>query len=59
MATYQAACEWIIRNDDVSIFENEPAISTTMALVMNLWGKDKEEIITDLRKTAQRLAQNE
>jgi hypothetical protein len=60
MARYQDAIEWIAYNDDSSwVMDEEPSMSVTAALIGDLWGKDKSQLIADIRRVLARAERGE
>jgi hypothetical protein len=50
-ASYAAAIDWIVYNDDTEwLAAEEEAISVTAALVADLFGRDDDEIRADLKR---------
>lgn len=53
--SYRRALDWIIENDDTCFLDDEDAtISVTGALVADMFGKDDETVIRDLKRRSSR-----
>ncbi len=50
MARYKEAIEWIAANDDTEFLDDGEAghLSVTASLVVDLWGKDYDQVRKDL-----------
>jgi hypothetical protein len=50
MARYKDAINWIVDNDDTDFMhDEEPILSVTAVLVMDLWDKSEDQILRDIR----------
>lgn len=52
MLGYKAALQWLIDNDDTFWLDDTDNImvSVSTALVIDIYGKDEQKVINDLRK---------
>jgi len=49
-ASYKAAIEWMVENDDTEWIGCDDPHSVTAAMVADLFGKDDETVRADLRR---------
>lgn len=56
MATYNQAIEWIALNDDTDFLDDTEVdtISVTASMVADLFSKDDETVVRDLRRALKR-----
>lgn len=56
MATYKQAIEWIALNDDTDFLDDTEVdtISVTASMVADLFSKDDETVVRDLRRAIKR-----
>jgi hypothetical protein len=55
MARYKDAIWWIVANDDTEFLnDEEPSLSVSAVLVADLFEKDDEVVLADLRKEKER-----
>lgn len=51
MIGYRAALDWIILNDDIEWLEDEDGvISVTAVMVADIYNKNPDKVVTDLKK---------
>jgi hypothetical protein len=57
MPSYRDALEWIALNDDTSFMEDADNVipSVSVSFVADIWDKDVNKVIKDLRRVMNRL----
>ena len=55
MASYRAAIAWMVLNDDTEWVDNGDPQSVTAALVADLFGKDDDKVLQDLKRLKAKL----
>ena len=53
-ASYKQAISWIVLNDDTSDIEQTGIGTVTMALVADIFGKDDEKVMADIKRAKEK-----